>query len=912
MATYGVDYYGKADYGAPILVEYAVRNLAAVQLDFGHVRVSWTAPVQNTWTSLALVRSQYGFPSAVGDGQLLATFSSTQAATSYDDIGLTPGYWYYALFAAVPMAAWSAALTYQVGDRVSYSSQNWIALQISPPGITPGTGSYWQVSDETAIWQPAGSVATMAVADHGYAATMNGYIPASYKSSPVLSTDDQVVNDDLTDFIKVLAYGFELVATELDDLYHLYNTATTRYDRLQLISQMVGVSVESASSPRYQRLRTAEAAQLARAKGTQQGLADLIEAATGLECTVTTGPNRMLSRDQSDYPYPLWAAWQTNESYSVGDQVTYQGRRYIAITWSLALSFTGSPNTITNGSSPQAYIAENSATQPASMTASFTVPISGTYQIILVPMVGPANGIVSVLVDGVTQQVYNLPAAMPQGSSLTVTPAGWNAIGLPSTTTVDTYQSTEGVGNTISIPLYLTAGSHTVQVLSTSKNSSSTGYDVQLTSYLIQAAWTQYPPSATPPAVSSANTGAQWNSPNSFAMHQYDNPASGSASTWSVTSPLWTVAQYFGAAGLTLDTTWMTAASSIPGNVYTMSSAETPQIQTYNNGSGFNAGNIVTGPDGLQYTALVRTVGNPPPNPAIWKRTGYQSPYDRELIAQSTTPIHPAPVYDPQATYAEGEMVQYNGALYVTPNGATGVTPPASPGNNTGWEYWGPAAAKALTASFYIPHPQTGYDSVYPGIEFFDTNGQPIVNPSMMNQSGTVASALPIYARLIEPVADLDSRLLDTGLASWTVSPTGYWQISSGVCAGSPTYTGSQNIKLAYTNTGMSDARVGVTAVVGVVTPSVRDVGILFRMVDSTHFLVAFRDQIVEYNGGTKTQLASYTRLPVGTRWFVDLLGSTISVYCYPGNSAAPTLVTTITSTFNQTATIHGLIDWTF
>lgn len=915
MATYGIDYYGKSFYGAPLLIDYAVTNLAAAQLDFGHVRISWTAPAQNIWTELALIRSRYGFPVSVSDGDLLATYSSTQASTSYDDFNLTPGYWYYGVFASVPLAPWSADLTYQAGDRISYSGANWIATQVSTD-VPPAAGAYWSQSNETSLWQPAGAIATMSIADHGYASLMDSYIPGAYKSTPILVTDDQVVNSDLTDFLAILGWGFEVMGTENDDLFHLYDTATTRYDRLLEISRMLGVSAEQASSPRYQRLRTAQAANLGRAKGTETGLAELIEAATGLSCTITTGPNMMLKRDQSDFPWPLYPVWQTDESYSVGDLVSYQGARYQAITWAFAPSATlASPNALGSGTvSGVSYVSELSATGPTGFTYPLTVPTTGVYVLQFTFVKGPANGIVEI-VDGNGHTLALTPLA--NIATLDITASGFNATGTGTVTTVDTYASATAVGTTYVCPMTLTAGTnYTFEFLCpTSKNSSSTGYGIEVGALSFTAKWTQYPPNSTPPTNGAANTGLQWSAPPATAQHGYNNPATGQVATWSLTGSTAASLEisYLGRIGLSMDTNWLSPNNGFftANGVYSMISAAYPVIPVYNNGSNYLAGQIVIGPDGLQYTALSATSAAPP-DPGVWQRTAYSTPYDRELIAQSTTPVHPAVPYDSNASYAEGDQVIYNGCLYNAPAPVKGITPPASAGSNSGWSYVGPAAALAWTASLYNPVPTTGTLPVYPGLEFYDVNGQPIVAAGLMTQAGSLVTSYPILGRMADPVADLSGVFADSGGHSYITIPTGYWQVSSGAANANPNYSGGTSIKLCYLASGVSDCCVGVTFPVGVIQPAVRDVGIVFRLSDATHFLAAFRDQIVEYNGGTKTQLASYTRLPLGTRLFVQAIGSTIRLYSYPGGGAAPVLTKTVTTSFNQTATNHGLIDWTF
>lgn len=916
MATYGVDYYGRAYYGASVLTDYAVGNLTATQLGFGRVRVSWSAPTQNVWTNLTLVRSRYGYPVSPTDGQQLGVWSVTQASTSFDDVDLTPGYWYYGMFAATPLPAWQAALTYQVGDRVSYSASNWICVQLALPGTAPGSGSaYWSETFETQIWQPAGAVGTLSVAEHAYSALMYSLVPGAYKAAPVLSTDASEINDDLAAFLGVLAFGYEIAATELDDMYRLYTPETTRWDRLLQISAMLGISPEAASSPRYQRLRTRDAASLARSKGTLAGLAAMIAATTGLECEITTGANLMLSRDQSDFPFPVYPDWKSDESYAVGDLVTYQGVRYVCSSYSLngvalpTTAFTGTPNAVSTISGIGANIAEV-CTTPGSLSWSLDAPVAGVYELTFAFEQRPTGGVVTFLLDGESEEV--LPPDTVQ--TLQIRPVGWGTV-VESLPNVDTYASTAGTNTSdYTFLAFLTQGTHTIAMSSATKNSSSTGYDIVVTNIAVVGVFDWYPPSTTAPD-SAVTNGTQWQvaSTGTTPVTEYANAITGGVSTWNGIPGL---GVYYYGPNLGLEiasSNWITAntASLTGGTTYVLSSAEHPSITAYSNTTAYTAGSIVTY-QGLQYTALTSTAGTAPPAPGVWVRSAYASPYDRELIDQSTTPIHSAPVYDPNAVYGEGASVQYGNALFVTPNGAAGIGPPASAGSNSGWEYAGPAAAQALTASLYVPQPITGYDLVYPGIAFFDQSGQPVAAASMMSSAGTATTMLPVFARLIEPVLDLDSRLLDTQRAAWTVSPTGYWQISSGACAPSPAYTGSQRIRLAHTDAGMSDGNIGITALTEMPSPSVTDIGLLLRYTDVTDFFACFRDSLYLYSAGVKTLLASWSRFAVGTRWYVNLSGSTIRVYAYPGNCAVPSLITTVTNSTNQTSTIHGLISWTF
>lgn len=535
MAIYGVDQYGKTVYGADLGVDYTVTDLSAVQSDYGRITVSWNAPRQNNWTSLVLVRSGYGFPVAPTDGVTLASWPSTGARTSYSDVGLSPGYWYYTVFATVPLAAWSPSLTYQSGDRVSYSGQNWVCLVPYSLNIIPGSnGAVWAASYETQLWHPAGSVACLSVADHGYGALLEELVPSPYKASPGTSTDSGTANPDLTAFLAVLGFGFAQMQQELDDLLHAYEVTTTRQDRLAALSQTVGLSQELASSARFQRLRTLNAAAINQERGTVQGLMDSIYAASGLSASVATGPNLLLTQDQSAFVDPLPPQWQPAGTYAPGQEVLFQGVRYQCTGYSYSVtpsnytgaSLTAAPNALgTVTISSTTYVKEASPSGPASITVPFTVPANGTYYLSIDCAMGPDYGVLSVTVDGAAHQISGAISSGPFWS-------GGSVISVPQAS-LDLYAASAGdYGPVGTGALVLSAGSHTLVLNALTRNASASGYSIGFASVSVVGSPVLYPP-GNPPS-GGPNSAAQWSASAGANVAGYTNPVNGGrAGSWS-------------------------------------------------------------------------------------------------------------------------------------------------------------------------------------------------------------------------------------------------------------------------------------------------------------------------------------------------------------------------------------------
>jgi len=353
---------------------------------------------------------------------------------------------------------------------------------------------------------------------------------------------------------------------------------------------------------------------------------------------------------------------------------------------------------------------------------------------------------------------------------------------------------------------------------------------------------------------------------------------------------------------------WLIATPTTSG-VAALSSAEYPLITSWSSATAYSAGAIVTGTDTRQYQALLANTNVSPPAPGTWAFSAYTSP-DKGLVAASAIPLPYIPAWDASTVFAPGAVVNYGPNQFIAPAGSQGAAPPPTPDSNSAWEFSTGAGFTGQLASFYVagsPYAAT----VYAGIEWYDAGGSLIAVPGGMTPGGAVV-ALPCYQRLAAPIPEMNASSGNTLGLTWTANPVGYWQITGGVLVKNPSWSGAQKIKLLYVADTRADCCVGQTAQSDVTNPSVEDNGILFRLSDASNYWMCSRSKVQKMTAGVLSTAATYTRLPTGSRYYVQAVGSTIRVYAYPGSSGAPTLVTTVSDSFNSTAVRHGIYDQVF
>lgn len=333
MATYGVDFLGTAKYGLQAVNILSVEPFVIEQTDYGHAFLTWTLPTGASFNLLRLVRSPYGFVVSPFDGDVLLDIDVSQtSAASYNDVDLKPGkFYYYTIFLGAGKAAWSASLTYQPGDQVSFGGILYQAIKQTINEQPDISGASWAVqAGSTTEWIRAGDRGILAVSDFGYRDRIWSLTPRIYKQLNVRDLDEDARNDSLYKFLAIFGYHFDLLRTQAEKARDINNAKNVQYKYLFDLGHELGIDPEPVISPRLERLRVQNATAIYREKGSELGLQNLVNVVTGWDCTISIGNNLMLNGDQASFAHPQYDQWSGTVNYAVGDRVYYQAFVYTA------------------------------------------------------------------------------------------------------------------------------------------------------------------------------------------------------------------------------------------------------------------------------------------------------------------------------------------------------------------------------------------------------------------------------------------------------------------------------------------------------------------------------------------------------------------------------------------------------
>lgn len=401
MAIYGLDLYAKALYGIDVVVRFSVQPFQARQYEHGQLQISWTTPRQvsspqsagKSWSKLRLIRNLYGTPASETDGLVLLEAPNTAPVETYLDLTVPTGHFaYYAIYVLTTHDAWDSSHSYSVGDQVTYSSQNWIALSANQ-GQAPGSGSAWSTTTTTTEWAYAGSCVGLSVENWGYADFIFNSQPRAYKVNVVETTGSNPdFNLPLWKFDQIFGFAWDIIRTENDALLHINDIELTRDRFIWAMAEQMGIGDELPDVPRLRRLRIYDATTIAQQKGSPSALETLIYDTTGWNATITSGYNLMLNVDQSAFMHPVYPTWDPNTRYQVGEIVSYNGLLYSCTAAALAQNPATATSYWAVFTTPQpdpANVLYNQTTGGES-TWSATAPAAGSLQVIVngVPATG--------------------------------------------------------------------------------------------------------------------------------------------------------------------------------------------------------------------------------------------------------------------------------------------------------------------------------------------------------------------------------------------------------------------------------------------------------------------------------------------------------------------------------------------
>lgn len=345
MARYGLDYYSASSfplsyYGSDNPLNYDASPVTALSTGYSQITIKWVTPV-GEWVKLNLVRSPFGFPVNVTDGDV--AFETTRRADPqvYTDI----------------LGNKNETKTY------FYSIFVYDSVQLT--------------------WVLAGRVAGLSVKNYGAGELLYNYMPQIHKiTTPNIPSEPQD-NEDLRSFLSLFGFAFDRTRAFVDLISDRYNFERVTGETIPLILNQIGIENEPEIGFQQSRILVRDSLQLTKEKGSAQGVREYIKAFTGWPCPSpidgTPNPtveglqishNLMLDYNDSSFEEGIgnWATpdntaslsqlgikevtrYQVNNNnlrmivgnhgYKIGDKITVSGFKVPGYNFSTPVAITG-------------------------------------------------------------------------------------------------------------------------------------------------------------------------------------------------------------------------------------------------------------------------------------------------------------------------------------------------------------------------------------------------------------------------------------------------------------------------------------------------------------------------------------------------------------------------------------------
>jgi hypothetical protein len=265
MSRYGIDYYGVGKYGSSAIVEFDVSPFISRPVGYGKIELSWTAP-RGEWSLFRLVRNTYGFPVDPDDGDVLNESNSLTRPIFYSDTELIEGRTYY------------------------YS----IFVQ----------------ETSSLVWVRAGNVYGISVKNFNSYKKMYTYMPEMMRSVELYELTSDKENKDLQDFLKLLAFEYDLEKTLATNIMYAYDTTFVDGRYIPQMMKQFGLKFEPEIGLKQSRILLRNVLKIYKNKGSKDGLTTYLKAYTGYDTTVTVGKNLFLDYNNSSFEEGIgfWSA----------------------------------------------------------------------------------------------------------------------------------------------------------------------------------------------------------------------------------------------------------------------------------------------------------------------------------------------------------------------------------------------------------------------------------------------------------------------------------------------------------------------------------------------------------------------------------------------------------------------------
>jgi hypothetical protein len=283
MSRYGIDYYGVSTslYGNVTAATFVVQSFIAKSgyvigtptfnaFQYGSITISWVSP-SGGWLNLRLVRNSYGFPVDADDGDILVNVAAGADPTLYYDTGSGIG-------------------GLQQGRTYYYS------IFVQEPTLN--------------TWVRAGNTYGISVKDFGTNDIMLNNLPNIMKSSSPYQLTSGTENTDLSMFLSLFAFEYDLEKTQAYNVLNTYDTTFVDGRLIPPLMQEFGLVYEPEIGLQQSRILLRNIMNIYKNKGSLNGLKTFIKAFTGYDASIKMGYNLFLDYNCSSFEEStgFWAA----------------------------------------------------------------------------------------------------------------------------------------------------------------------------------------------------------------------------------------------------------------------------------------------------------------------------------------------------------------------------------------------------------------------------------------------------------------------------------------------------------------------------------------------------------------------------------------------------------------------------
>lgn len=743
--------------------------------------------------------------------------------------------------------------------------------------VIPGTYHYYGIyvlitEGLLYAWIRAGVTACLMPKSYGSGSWLYGLLPEIYQKNLGGSlTQDAAGNIYLQQFLNVIGWGLDYLKTQYELLLSANDPAAIPIGSLMNLATELGLPFYSDVSMSVMQQMVASAAHINRERGSFLGIANEITQLTGWGADIQISRNIMLEQDQSLFLDPVYPAWYSNTAYHLGERVTYSNYIYqnliegtigIAPTglgtsnanWQVVLS---SPNNPSLWNPATGWRSTWEARYPAATNSAAT---SGGCYVQAVVSEGTTPPATALL------YLQRVTLINPQHQAFNTNPA-FSPTVLPWTVTGGTLTLAQLSGYAGTPAVLTPSGSASQAFISSELEPCASGAGIQVAALVY-----------SPTGYSNAFVSLNWyDSGKNLLSTSSGGGTAIPANTW----------------------TTLTFSANAPfGALQEVVGIQDPVTTTSFASNGLQVTNTSGSAQAVELRTLARTQadmqrGNAYPDPAQVIGDGIPIPW---------TPGFEQ--WEPTTEYGTGQLVWYGGQPFISLKASLNIVPALN--TNTPTNEWAPLGFDQRIMLMWSAYQmQTGgtVTTATPYAVWYDQWGNRIASVTARN-NGTPGN--PPNNLIYDSFsggwgASINGRSPDLGGLTWT---TGAGSLTVDGFAGGAAHPGVPTTRsYAVINSGVANTMLGLT--MQTAPAAGYSCGLVARWSNDTNYWRIDQNFITTVVAGSKTHAATHsTAFSPGDRMTVSLNGNVVTVYRNNGTTA----VSTFTSSFNSTATSHGII----